>query len=326
MAKKSKETQKIPEKQDELKKNDEPVSGTFKNILIPFLFILAYTLFTHFYDLGSRAFHHDEGIHAYYSWEIATKGPGCYKYDPTYHGTFLYFANAVIYRLWGGLLHAVATDVNARIVPALCGLILIFLFFALKKFIEPRTVIFITLLGAISPTLTYFSRFIRHDIYITVTTLGMIICFLYYWREKNSDYLSYCFALCALSFVTKEDTYIILFIFFSFIFFKCIIEKATNTVLQEQDIMSYIRKSFSETVIKKKGYKLAMSMLFLNSTTIAGSGVYKNTLVFGRAYDVAMDAGSSTEEETYTGVSVEADIDMNWNMQIIYKGTYNIFQ
>jgi len=272
MAKKIKETQKISEKQDELKKNDEPVTRSFNNkdILIPFLFILAYTLFTHFYDLGSRAFHHDEGIHAYYSWEIATKGPGCYKYDPTYHGTFLYFANAVIYRIWGGFIHAVATDANSRIVPALCGLILIFLFFALKKFIDGRTVIFITLLGAISPTLTYFSRFIRHDIYITVTTLGMIICFLYYWREKNSDYLSFCFALCALSFVTKEDTYIILFIFFSFIFFKCILEKAINTVLQEQDIMSYVKKPFFDIVKKKKGYKLAMSMLLLRIITMNG--------------------------------------------------------
>ena len=281
MAKKSKETQKISERKesqkvseqgDELTKNDAIPGSSFKSkdILIPFLFILAYTLFTHFYDLGSRAFHHDEGIHAYYSWEIATKGPGCYKYDPTYHGTFLYFANAVIYRIWGGFLHAVATDVNARIVPAVCGLILIFLFFALKKFLDPATAIFITLLGAISPTLTYFSRFIRHDIYITVTTLGMIICFLYYWREKNSDYLSFCFALCALSFVTKEDTYIILFIFFSFIFFKCMVEKATNTVLQEPDIMSYLRKSFSEVVAKKEGYRLAMSILFLRILTLNG--------------------------------------------------------
>lgn len=279
MAKKSKEIQKISERkdfqkvseeQDKLKENDTTAGGSFKNtdILIPFLFILAYTLFTHFYDLGSRAFHHDEGIHAYYSWEIATKGPGCYKYDPTYHGTFLYFANAVIYRIWGGVLHAVATDVNARVVPALCGLILIFLFFALKRFIDPKTAVFITLLGAISPTLTYFSRFIRHDIYITVTTLGMIICFLYYWREKNSDYLSFCFALCALSFVTKEDTYIILFIFLSFIFFKCMVEKATNTVLQEQDIISYLGKSFSEVVIKKKGYRLALSILFLRIITV----------------------------------------------------------
>ncbi|MEQ8190886.1 MAG: flippase activity-associated protein Agl23, partial [Candidatus Eremiobacterota bacterium] len=277
MAKKNKETQKISEKsekQDELKKQNEPVSGSFKNILIPFLFILVYTLFTHFYDLGSRAFHHDEGIHAYYSWEIATKGPACYKYDPTYHGTFLYFANAVIYRIWGGFLHAVATDVNARVVPALFGLILIFLFFALKKFIDPGSVIFIVLLGAISPTLTYFSRFIRHDIYITVTTLGMIICFLYYWREKKSDYLSYCFALCALSFVTKEDTYIILFIFFSFIFFKCMVEKATKTVLQEQDIMSYLGKSFSDVVMKKKSYKLAVSILFLRIITLNGLEYY----------------------------------------------------
>jgi uncharacterized protein (TIGR03663 family) len=167
---------------DELKNDVAIPVNSFKNtdILIPFLFILVYTLFTHFYDLGSRAYHHDEGIHAYYSWEIANKGPGCYKYDPTYHGTFLYFANAVIYRIWGGFLHVVATDVNGRVVPALCGLILIFSLFCLKKFLDPKTAIFITLFGRNIANSYIFSRFIRHVIYITVTTLGMIICFLYY--------------------------------------------------------------------------------------------------------------------------------------------------
>jgi predicted membrane-bound mannosyltransferase len=36
--------------------------------------------------LGHRPLHHDESIHAYYSWRILTVGPSDYRYDRVYHG------------------------------------------------------------------------------------------------------------------------------------------------------------------------------------------------------------------------------------------------
>ncbi|HPZ07776.1 MAG TPA: TIGR03663 family protein [Candidatus Eremiobacteraeota bacterium] len=253
----------IAEKETE----NAPVYIKNRAFFISLLFILIYVLFTRFYDLGPRAFHHDEGIHAFYSWEIANKGPACYKYDPTYHGTALYFANALVYRIWGGFLHVVATDANSRFIPALCGLLIILLFINLRRIIDYRSVFFITLLGAISPTLVYFSRFLRHDIHVALCSLAIVVTFLYYWRLKNSDYISYCFAMVALSFVTKEDTYITLFIFFSFAFFKLLIEKSLNTLYSEPDIMTYLSKSYPE-IIKEKRYRLFLSILFLRIITL----------------------------------------------------------
>lgn len=37
-----------------------------------YLVILALALLSRFWDLGSRALHHDESLHAYFSWLLAT--------------------------------------------------------------------------------------------------------------------------------------------------------------------------------------------------------------------------------------------------------------
>src|SRR6476469_11253077 len=50
--------------------------------------LMIVAVLTRVWDLGPRALHHDESIHAYYS-SLYMKGGG-YNYDPTYHGPFLY--------------------------------------------------------------------------------------------------------------------------------------------------------------------------------------------------------------------------------------------
>jgi hypothetical protein len=62
------------------------------------LMLLAAVL-TRFWNLGSRALHHDESLHAYFSWLLAT-GQG-YTHDPLMHGPFLFHMNALVYALLG---------------------------------------------------------------------------------------------------------------------------------------------------------------------------------------------------------------------------------
>lgn len=61
-------------------------------------FIVAAAL-TRFWDLGKRALHHDESLHAYYSWVLSV-GRG-FHHDPLMHGPFLFEGNALIYLLFG---------------------------------------------------------------------------------------------------------------------------------------------------------------------------------------------------------------------------------
>ena len=66
--------------------------------------------------LGDRALHHDETLHAFFSWLIF-HGEG-YVHDPLLHGPFLYFFGALIYFLFS------VSDATARLGPALFGVAL----------------------------------------------------------------------------------------------------------------------------------------------------------------------------------------------------------
>ncbi|MEP6471077.1 MAG: flippase activity-associated protein Agl23, partial [Acidobacteriota bacterium] len=129
------------------------------------LFILV-AIATRFWHLGERPFHHDESIHAHQSYTLMKDGN--WRYDPAYHGPFLYYANALVYRLLG------VTNTTARLLPAIFGLLLIAAAFPLARWIGRDAAFAYAALVLISPHLTYFSRFIREDTYSLVFTLGTI--------------------------------------------------------------------------------------------------------------------------------------------------------
>ena len=58
-------------------------------------------------DLGARAMHHDESLHALYSWYLFV-GRG-YTHDPMMHGPFLFHFTALLYALFGD------SEVTARL-------------------------------------------------------------------------------------------------------------------------------------------------------------------------------------------------------------------
>src|SRR5438876_10710585 len=78
-----------------------------------FVGLMLVAVLTRLMDLGPRALHHDESIHAYYS-NLYSRGGG-YNYDPTYHGPFLYHMVALGFFLFG------STDAMARILPIIFG-------------------------------------------------------------------------------------------------------------------------------------------------------------------------------------------------------------
>ncbi len=115
-------------------------------------------------DLGSRALHHDESIHAATALQRLTDFP--YVYDPLYHGPFLYFAVALVFAL---------TDISdgaARLLPAISGIGLIFavgylLRDGLGRYGTPLAMLGLT----VSTAFLYYSRFLRNDIFIALLTL-----------------------------------------------------------------------------------------------------------------------------------------------------------
>ena len=53
-----------------------------------------------FWDLGSRALHHDESLHGFYAYDIFL-GRG-YEHSPLLHGPFQFFGMALTFFLSGG--------------------------------------------------------------------------------------------------------------------------------------------------------------------------------------------------------------------------------
>ena len=117
-----------------------------------------------FWDLGARALHHDESLHGFYAYDIF-RGQG-YEHNPLLHGPFQFFGTALTFFLSGG-----ASDYTVRILPALFGVALIVLPFFFRDRLGRLGALFAAALIALSPTLLYFSRFARNDIYIAVFTL-----------------------------------------------------------------------------------------------------------------------------------------------------------
>jgi uncharacterized protein (TIGR03663 family) len=154
-----------------------------------------------FWDLGSRAMHHDESLHAYYAWQLF-QGNG-YEHTPLLHGPFQFFGTALAFFLTGG-----PSDWSARALPALFGGVLVGLPFLLRGQLGRWGAITTAALIALSPTLLYYSRFARNDIYVAVFTLGLVVCLWRYVAERRPRYVAIAGGLLGLSFATKETAFV----------------------------------------------------------------------------------------------------------------------
>jgi len=162
-----------------------------------------------FWDLGARAFHHDESLHAQYSWYLFNNGD--YDHNPMMHGPFQFFGTAFSFLLFG------VSDYAARILPAFLGTALIGLPFFLRRHLGRSGALIAAGLIAFSPTLLYFSRFARNDIYVGLWTLGLVVCLWRYIEEGRHRWLYIAAGLLALSFATKEASFLNAAVFIAFL-------------------------------------------------------------------------------------------------------------
>lgn len=162
-----------------------------------------------FVDLGGRAIHYDESLHAFYSWKLAT-GQG-YQHNAMMHGPFQFIGPAFVFKIFG------ISDYSSRILAAFFGAALVGLPYLLRRQMGKSGALLTSFLLAFSPSLMYLSRFIREDIYTLVWTLLLVICLWRYIDEGKARYLYIGAAALSLSFSTKETTFITVVIFGSFL-------------------------------------------------------------------------------------------------------------
>ncbi len=159
-------------------------------------------------DLGSRPLHHDEAQHARFSWDLYM-GRG-YAYNPMLHGPFLYHLVALVYYLFG------VSDATARLAPALFGIGLTALPLLFGMLMGRGPALLSGFLLALSPTILYYSRSLRHDIFATFGGLLMAIGLLSYVQTRKAHWLSVASVGLVISYTSHELTFITGFIFFTY--------------------------------------------------------------------------------------------------------------
>jgi uncharacterized protein (TIGR03663 family) len=161
--------------------------------------LLAGAALVRLWNLGARVMSHDESLHAYYSYELFTRG--IYRHDPTYHGPLLYHLNAVVYALFG------ASDLTARLVPALLGVAVVGSVWLLRHYVGRRAALIGGALIAISPTFVFYSRHIREDIYVVLFTMLWMYAAFEYLRDGSRRWLYILTTAMALAFLSKETSF-----------------------------------------------------------------------------------------------------------------------
>ncbi|MGI6455952.1 MAG: flippase activity-associated protein Agl23 [bacterium] len=183
--------------------------------------------------LDTMAFHHDESIHAMHSHYVYRGDLELYKYDPTYHGPFLYHYVGLFFLIFGD------TDYTARMPFALFGILMMYFVWRLRPWLGNAGTLTALLLVALSPTLTYFARFARNDVFMGAFALGILLYGLEYLRHRRGwDLVKMTFWL-ALMYATKENSLMTGFslgsfaVFYGIYYYFSYPKEARNQALRE---------------------------------------------------------------------------------------------
>jgi len=183
-----------------------------------------------FWGLGDKPLHHDESLHAYFSlqlmhnnlenWLACFNAPAnvCYRYDPLLHGPFQFHIIALVYKisqLLGVYDHGVNTT-TVRIPAATLGTLIVILPYFLRQHLGKVGAWLACFLLAISPSMVYFSRFAREDIYMACFTLLLVVSSVQYIRTRKLLWIVLAGLAFALSYATKEATFLMVAVFGSF--------------------------------------------------------------------------------------------------------------
>lgn len=181
---------------------DRPVGRwtvlNWEKALYGVLIIVALT--TRLWGLGVRVQSHDESLHTKYSWNLYV-GQG-FQHTPLMHGPFLFHATALSYFLFGD------NDFTARLAVALMGVAVVAFPYLVRRWIGRLGALVASFFLLISPSIAYYSRYIRHDIPVILWALIVFFAMWSYLRDGRDRWLTLMAAGVSLMFATKEVAFI----------------------------------------------------------------------------------------------------------------------
>ncbi|WP_298407348.1 flippase activity-associated protein Agl23 [uncultured Chloroflexus sp.] len=171
---------------------------TVEQVVYAVIAVLA--IVSRLWALGDRALHHDETLHAAYSWYLFS-GRG-YMHDPLLHGPLLYHLGAFFFFLFSD------NDTTARLSAALFSIALTLSPILLRPVIGRTAALIASLYLLISPVALYVGRFFRHDIYSVVFEILVLVAIVRYAADPRPRWLYLGAAALALMLTNQETTYL----------------------------------------------------------------------------------------------------------------------
>ena len=189
-----------------------------------------------FWGVGDKPLHHDESMHAYFSWRFVLDtldrwsacaqaqgqgvgAAGCYHYDPLLHGPFQFHIIAFTYKICQllGVYDNGINNFTARIPAATLGTVIVGLPYFLRDRLGNIGAWLACFLLAVSPSMVYFSRFTREDIYMACFTLLLVVATARYLSTRRAYWLIIAAVAFAFSYATKEATFLTAAVFGSYL-------------------------------------------------------------------------------------------------------------
>lgn len=194
------------------------------------LIVIILGLLLRWLQLDTRPIHHDESLHAIYGKYFYTDpNEKFYRYDPLLHGPVLYNTLPYFYQFLD------VTKWAGRSMIACLGSFFILIPLLFRRYLTRNTILTLISFIALSPSLIFWSRFLREDL------LVLFSMFLMIWgvTVPNVKWKSgFFFTGLALHFCVKENSYVTLALLLGFLFF-------------EQIFSMFFRDAEQETLLKK---------------------------------------------------------------------------
>lgn len=141
--------------------------------------VTAIATFVRFFRLELKPLHHDEGVNGYFLTTLFRTGE--YKYDPAnYHGPDLYYIALAFTKTFG------LNTLSIRWSVAIFGVLTVVLAFYLKKHIGKAGALFAAFFLALSPGMTYISRYFIHEILFVFFSFGIALSVLFFIEKRKA--------------------------------------------------------------------------------------------------------------------------------------------
>jgi|TARA_B100001964_G_C14255780_1_gene612374 uncharacterized protein (TIGR03663 family) len=238
------------------------------------------------YDLGGRAVHHDESLHGYFAYQLFNGGG--YDHNPLMHGMFQFQLIATSFFLVGD------SEFSLRLPMALFGTGLVLIPLLLKPRIGQIGALIAGGLLAFSPSILYYSRFARNDIFMAVFALALVGVMWRYIDEGRNRWLYIGAVLVGIGFVTKETQYIVIALLGAYL---------VTQVWRELRDWLYARRSLHE--FSPRASFLVLLFALTLPLVAAGTAIFQNTL------GVTLAAEDGTP-----GVPTGSPVGAGWNVAI----------